>query len=122
MQLRVRQMAAPPLGGDPFGTVRLAHPNDRELNTLLRKSTMELNDSHQPANTAKQFDNRLLEYFDFCDKVYPHDQYRHTLAADKMYRFMWYQCFREKKTRGGSLASRTVGAKFNLAEYQKLLS
>jgi len=35
---------------------------------------------------------------------------------------MWYQCFREKKSRGGSLATRTEGTKFNLAEHQKLIS
>jgi len=122
MQLRVRQTVAPPAQADPFAMPRLAHPNDRELNTMLRKSTMDLNDAHRPANTAKQFDNRMLEHFDFCDKVYPHDQCRHTLAADKMHRFMWHQCFREKKTRGGSLAARTIGAKFNLAEYQQLTS
>lgn len=92
MQLRVCQTAVLTVG-NPFWTARIAHPNDRELNTLLRKSTMELNDSLRPANTAKQFDNELLEHFDFCDKVHPHDQRRHTLASDKMHWFMWCQCF-----------------------------
>jgi len=75
-----------------------------------------------PANSAKQFDNRTFEHFDFCDKVHPHYPSRHTLSADKLYQFMWYQCFREKKVRDRSLAAQTIGATFNLAECQKLIS
>jgi len=93
--MRVRQTVAPAVA------TGVVHPRDRELNQFLRQATMQLNNSHCPNHTMKQFDNKVLEYFDFCDKVYPYDTYRHILAADKIYRFMWFQCFIEKKNRGG---------------------
>jgi len=114
--MRVRQTIAPAVA------TGVVHPRDRELNQFLRQATMQLNDSHCPNNTMKQFDNKVLEHFDFCDKVHPYDAYRHILAADKICRFMWFQCFRERKSRDGTKAARTTGAKFNLAECQALLA
>jgi len=94
MQMRVRQVVAPP----PRPALGVVHPNDRDMNQMLRQATMQLNDSYRPPNTVKQFDNKVLEHMDFCDKVYPHDLHRHVLAADNVCRFMWYQSFREQKT------------------------
>jgi len=124
LQHRVHQVPPAPVVGSPFGAPRVAHwhPYNRELNVMLPKLSMDLNDSYRPANTAKQFDNKALEHFDCCDKVYSHDPCRQTPDKDKIFRYKWHQCFREKKTRGGSLATQTEGTNFNLDECQAMMS
>jgi len=101
---------------------RLAHPKNRELNRVLLKTSMEMNDAHKAPNSAKQFDDRMFECFDLCDKVCLHDLHMHTISTDKICRFVWCPCFREKKVRRGSLVMQTIGATLSLAEHQSLMS
>jgi len=63
--MRMHDVVAPP----PWPAMGMVHPNEGDLNQMLRQATMQLNDSYRPPNTTKHFDNKLSEYMDFCDKV-----------------------------------------------------
>ena len=41
------------------------------------------------------------EYTHFCDVIYSNDLHRHTLVFEKVYRFMWFQSYCERRPRGG---------------------
>ena len=76
----------------------------------------------RPTNTAKAVDPKIEEYFQFCEAVYPSDPYKYTLCYEKVYRFMWYTCFREKKTRAYTKHQRMEGIQFDVAGYNKIMS
>jgi hypothetical protein len=63
----------------------------------------------------------MKEYFEFCRVMYPNDPYFNILKQEKMYQFMYYQAFREKKKRGGSVALRANQGAFNLAHYREVM-
>ena len=120
MQRHQQAREQPASPGRTFVTIR--NPDDIALNGRLQTATLELNNSDRPTSTQKQFDGKILEYQDFCKKCYPDDMHKHVLNSEKMYRFMFYQTFREKKPRGGTKASRCEGPTFNKAEYDRIMS
>jgi hypothetical protein len=63
----------------------------------------------------------MKEYFEFCRVMYPNDPYFNILKREKMYQFMYYQAFREKKNRGVSIASQVNQGAFNLAHYREVM-
>jgi Centromere DNA-binding protein complex CBF3 subunit, domain 2/Transcriptional activator of glycolytic enzymes len=96
--------------GSPSSLLRLRHPNDVALNSLLEETILEMREEGRPANTAKTMDNKIREFFQFCDLQYPNDPYNYILEFEKVYRFMFYQSFREQKKRGGSKQERLARA------------
>jgi Centromere DNA-binding protein complex CBF3 subunit, domain 2 len=112
----------------PGGTERISlivHPNENELNSNLEQTILHLREELRPENTAKAQDPKVMEYFHFCDIHYGHDPYRYSLECNKVYRFMWYQCFREQKQKGGTKAARiarTRGEYFNNEEYEAVMA
>jgi hypothetical protein len=88
----------------PGGTERttlIVHPNENELNSNLEQTILHLREELRPENTAKAQDPKSLEFFHFCDLQYSHDPYRYILDCNKVYRFIWFQCFREQRKKGG---------------------
>jgi hypothetical protein len=81
----------------------LQHPNDLQLQGTLKENVWRLLEAEDPENTKKAFEPKMKEYFEFCKTVYPHDPHFNILNRDKMYRFMYFQAFREKKKRGGRI-------------------
>ncbi|KAG7370192.1 centromere DNA-binding like protein [Nitzschia inconspicua] len=76
----------------------------------------QLYNENMRANTARSYEPRVEEFKAYCDVVFSGlgPERRYTVTHEKIYPFMFYQCFREKKTP----ASR--GAKiprFNLDDY-----
>ena len=55
-------------------------------------------------NTALAYDPRVLEFKQFCEHQYSNDEYKYTIDAEKVYRFMFYTAFREKKAPGAAEA------------------
>jgi hypothetical protein len=112
----------------PNGTVRtslVVHPNENELNSNLEQTVLHLREELRPVNTAKAQDPKVLEYFQFCDIHYSHDPYRYVLECNKVYRFIWYQCFREQRKKGGTKAEREARAEgqyFNNEEYETVMA
>lgn len=110
-------------GGTVTNVAVLQHPNDFELNSNLEQTVLHLREECRPLNTQKAQDPKVLEYFQYCDLEYEHDPYRYTLNCARVYRFMWYQCFREQKKKGGTKAERAARAQgqyFNYEEYKEV--
>ena len=76
----------------------------------------------RPTNTAKAMDPKIEEYFQFCETVYASDPYKYNLSYEKVYRFMWYTCFREKKQRSATKAMRSSGISFDVDGYNELMN
>lgn len=112
----------------PGGTQRtgvIAHPNENELNSNLEQTVLHLREELRPVNTAKAQDPKVLEYFQFCDIHYGHDPYKYVLECNKVYRFIWYQCFREQRKKGGTKAerlARSEGNYFHNEEYEAVMA
>jgi hypothetical protein len=99
------------------------HPNEHELNSNLEQTVLNLREETRPVNTQRTQDPKVLEFFQFCDIHYGHDPYRYTLETGKVYRFMWYQSFREQRKKGGTKAeraARAAGQYFNDEEYRSI--
>jgi hypothetical protein len=99
----------------------LQHPNEMALNVNLQESVWRLLENDDPPNTKKQQEPKMKEYFEFCRMMYPNDPHFNILKREKMYQFMYYQAFREKKKRGGSVPSRVNQCAFNLAHYLEVM-
>jgi hypothetical protein len=81
---------------------------------------------YRPAATAKAYDAKLDEYFGYCEEFYlgsPHfGESTYQVTEEKVFKFMWYQCYREQKPRGGR--RRRIGEEvppvFNREEYRRV--
>jgi len=82
-------------------TTQIWHPNEVGLNSHMEKAVLAMKGNIHPHKTAMQIDQKKEEHFQCCDVVCPSDPYRYTLEKDQVYRFMFYQMFREKKKMGG---------------------
>ena len=82
---------------------------------------MELRDSSRPTNTAKTMEPKIEEFFQFCEKVYPNDHHKYNLDYEKVYRFMWYQAFREQKDHKAVRLARARGEYFDYETYKRMM-
>ena len=99
----------------------LTNPNDVSLDASLRTSVLGMLDGNDPENTKKALEPKMKEYFHFCSLVYPSDQCSQILTKDRVYRFMYYQAFREKKKSGGKRRAQDQPA-FDLEGYNGIIS
>jgi hypothetical protein len=97
-------------------------PGQVGLEARMQRSVLRLQDAYRPVNTAKAIDSKMDEYFQYINYVYYNDPYKNNLSADKVYRFMFFQAFREQKKKGGTKAQRTSGVKFDYETYDSLIS
>ena len=88
----------------------------------FRTVAIALSNGHRPSNTKKAYDPKKKEWYDFCDHQYRslEPYMRYTVNNDKLYRFIYYQCFREQKTRKG--VGRGVVQGFKPSEYDRVMS
>jgi Centromere DNA-binding protein complex CBF3 subunit, domain 2 len=102
--------------------LHLRNPNDVGLGNRLQTAVMQMRESSKPTNTQKAMQPKIDEFFQYCDLVYGHDrQYKYTLDFEKVYKFMWYQVFREQKKRGGDKLAKAKGECFDLEAYRSLM-
>ena len=107
---------------DRTGEHSLHHPNDVELQGTLKENVWRLLEAEDPENTKKAYEPKMKEYFEFCKTVYPTDPHFNILNRDKMYRFMYFQAFREKKKRGGRRSSNANKPAFDVDAYRDVMS
>jgi hypothetical protein len=72
-------------------------------NVMAQTVRQEVNLASRCHNTAKAYDPKAREYYDFCNYKYlllPINQ-RYTVTSDKLWSFLTYQAFWEKRKRGG---------------------
>lgn len=79
--------------------------------------------SIRPKNTGKAYDPKVLEFREFCSKVYPQNAATPELAflvnANNVYAFLWYQAYRSKKSRKGKKRKKGDDDNhFDYADYQ----
>jgi hypothetical protein len=78
-----------------------------------------LNESFRPSNTTKTLKNKIEEYFQYCDAIYPHELNKYHLTDEKAFRFLFYQAFRPLKSRGGKKGDRP---RFDIADYKEVIA
>ena len=105
--------------GMPFNVVN-RHVHDVMLNANLECTVLTMQEDMQPENTQKAMDPKAKEFFTYCDVVYGNDPFKYILEYTKVYKFMYYQSFREQKKRGGKM---TGGEKdyFDVEVYNELM-
>ena len=113
--------AAAAIAAAPHGGV-LQHPLDAEYNNELAKAIVLLRSNGKPPNTIKAFQPKMEEYEQFCESCYPDDNFKYCLDESKLYRFMYYQAFREKKKAGGNKEALAAGSRFDIEEYRQVMN
>ena len=73
-------------------------------------------------NTKLAYAPKIKEFKAFCDHVYPHHglERRYTVGPDGLYRFLFYQVFREKKVARGR--KRGVSEKFDCTDFDRVVT
>lgn len=95
------------------------HAQDAILNAHLETSVLAMQEDLRPENTQKAMDPKAREFFMFCDFEYGNDPFKYILEYTKVYKFMYYQSFREQKQRGGK---KQEGKElFDLEAYRELM-
>ena len=112
---RGRRAAVPPPSPPPEledDTVLLPNPLEAEMEEAMDNVVHQSNRDIRPTNTMLALDPKVAEFIEFCELVYPREQVPARITYSKVYRFMFYQTFREKKK-----GRRKGGPRFNLEEY-----
>jgi hypothetical protein len=87
---------------------------------VMAQTVRQVNLASRCPNTANAYDPKAREYYDFCNHKYlllPIDQ-RYTVTSDKLWSFLTYQAFRERRKRGGR--KKGVVESFDLAKYDMI--
>ena len=77
---------------------------------------------HRPERSQVVYDSKTAEWEQFCQYVYKTSPFVYNLSADKIFRFMFYQAYRNKKKRGGNKEKRTTMSRFDSAQYEEVMS
>ena len=77
-----------------------------------------LNDSNEivPNNTKLAYQNFQEEFKGFCEAKHPNDHFPHCVTEEKLFGFLWYQAYREKRPRSQKHDT------FDLEDYEKVVS
>jgi hypothetical protein len=78
------------------------NPNELGLRANLEQAVVVLRNKDKPSNTRKTQEPKIKEFYHYCELVYGHEHYLYNLSPEKVHKFMFYQSFREQKTRGGN--------------------
>jgi hypothetical protein len=98
-------------------------PVQADTHPMLEQAVLHIQRTYRPDSSNKIYDGRSMEYFQYCEQLYPNDLYAKVLDAQKVYKFMFYQTFRSQKKRGGKRAlDDAVAVKFDKPEYDKVIS
>jgi hypothetical protein len=101
----------------PLQQLAATHAMELANQNVIAQMVRQVNLASRRPNTAKAYDPKAREYYDFCNYKYlllPIDQ-RYTVTSDKLRSFLTYQAFREKSKRGGR--KKGVVESFDSAEY-----
>lgn len=100
--------------------VRIEAPRMGGLNDNLHRVTESTRARSRPANTQRAYDGKRIELVQYLDHAWEHDPYRRILSEYKVYRFIFYQCAREKRlSRGGQRDGQ--GHQFDKSDYDQII-
>ena len=71
-------------------------PRVGAINDNLIRVSEQTRTRNRPANTSKAYDKLKIELIQFLEYTYAGDPFRLKLDENKVYRFLFYQCAREK--------------------------
>jgi Centromere DNA-binding protein complex CBF3 subunit, domain 2/Transcriptional activator of glycolytic enzymes len=98
------------------------NPNDIALNSNLEQAIVTIRNASRPENTRKTQEPKIKEFESYCDQCFPGDPFKHNLGPEKVYRFMYYQAFREKKKCGGrSKRAIEEEERFDKAQFDEIM-
>jgi Centromere DNA-binding protein complex CBF3 subunit, domain 2/Transcriptional activator of glycolytic enzymes len=100
----------------------IRNPLEVELPGHMAQMVNNILTDARPTNTRKALDPKQQEFEQFCDYIGGNDIYRYNLNFDKVYKFLYYQTFREKKKAGGDRAARKRGEYFNIEDYRSVVN
>ena len=103
----------------PFSTIQ--GPRAAETNSRLENVAFRISQGERPDNTALAYDPKEEEWRQFCAHVYKNDSTAIILNGDRVYRFLFYQCFRELKKRGGKKGGGRWSVVFDTTDYDQLI-
>ena len=84
----------------------LPNPDDVAVSKNMQTLVLQLNDfgtEDDDKNTDKAYNNKIREFFQFCELVYGDQPNWYVLDFEKVYRFMFYTSFREQPPKGREL-------------------
>ena len=95
-------------------------PRTRGVNDNLHRVTEQTRTRGRPTNTSKAYDGKKQELVEFLDHVWGRDEHHRILNPYKVYRFLFYQCAREKRLqRRGQRV--TGGPQFDKHDYDRVM-
>jgi hypothetical protein len=94
----------------------LRQPEQAALDSSLEQMVLRITFEYtRPDSTSSIYDAKSNEYFvQYCTSLYPNDPYAKVLSQYKVYRFIFYQSFRNQKKEGEK--ARTVQLALSLLE------
>jgi hypothetical protein len=101
----------------------LTQPDETAQDARLEQIVLDITNEYRPDSTSTIYDAKSKEYFGYCTSLYPRDRYAMVLSQYKVYRFMFYQSFRDQKKRGGTRdATRANGNNFVRSDYDLVMA
>ena len=94
---------------------RLRHMNDNLVNVSEQTRTL-----NRPLNTTKAYSGKETELIQFLDHAYGGDPFCRLLDPNKVYRFLFYQCAREKRLNRRGQRNR-LPPRFDATDYENIM-
>jgi hypothetical protein len=98
-------------------------PDDVAWHHDMAEGVLQLQEMYTPTNTQTAYVSKQNEFFKFCEHITRNDRDKtgmYILNEKKVFAFMWYLSFREKKPRGGNKKRRQEGATFDSELYEQM--
>lgn len=89
-------------------------------NRVMQQHVEAQRSNIRPDSIKNVYDNKKKEYELYCELVYPDDQFKYTVDADKTYAFLYYQAHRLQKKRGKPKLG-VVLSVFNHTDYKEVM-
>ena len=111
--------ASPPPPPSTEGS-HIANPAASALAQVMHNSVSDLNDANRPGHTGRVLDPKKIEFKEYCIHTNPNDPFPFHLTFEKVFFFMFYQAFREKKA--PSNRWKAGQQRFNTKEYDDMMA
>jgi hypothetical protein len=93
--------------------------------THLQQAVLRGLDEYRGGGSIVAYDSARQEYREFCESLYPNDEFKFLVNDQKAFLFIFYSAMREQKSRGGKRKRKEPGAAsgplFNRADYDAVL-
>lgn len=93
-------------------------------NVHLQRAVNQQTEEARPINTRLAYNPKVQEYKDFCDALFPNEQnmaIRYLVDPNKVFNFMFYQCYRAKRKTGGKNRPDDYSS-FDMDEYKAVMA